>query len=191
MAKNYYGCIPALAWLLCHYFYNREHYVWVAERFYPYRLPNPRSSNPHRIYEDLYEPWMDADNFDKYISQTRLSLRNGVEAKEKSGVIMPADATRLKKICDKVEVTFFCPIVLRLDIDQIDGARRKTAGSGASVGSHEYLIPDLRENEFDILFLDVIQDPAVQQLVVDEIAGTSGGTAPADAMDLLETRLLP
>lgn len=123
MAKNYYGCIPVLAWLLCHYFYNREHYVWVAERYYPYRLPNPRSSNPHRIYEDLYEPWMDADNFDKYISQTRLSLRNGVEAKEKAGVIMPADATRLKKICDKVEVTFFCPIVLRLDIDQIDGAR--------------------------------------------------------------------
>lgn len=110
---------------------------------------------------------------------------------EKAGVIMPADATRLTKICDKAEVTFFCPIVLRLDIDQIDGARRKTAGSGASVGSHEYLIPDLRENEFDILFLDVIQDPAVQQLVVDEIVGTSGGTAPADAMDLLETRMLP
>ena len=134
---------------------------------------------------------MDADNFDKYISQTRLSLRNGVEAKEKSGVIMPADATRLKKICDKVEVTFFCPIVLRLDIDQIDGKRLETAGSGVTVGSHEFLIRDLHENEFDILFLEVAQDPALKQLVVDEIAGTSGGTAPADAMDLLEQRLLP
>lgn len=191
MAKNYYGCIPVLAWLLCHYFYNRDHYVWVAERYYPYRLPNPRSSNPHRIYEDLYEPWMDADNFDKYISQTRLSLRNGVESKEKAGAITSGDATRLKKICDKIEVVFFYPIVLRLDIDQIDGTRLETAGSGASVGSHEFLIRDLHENEFDILFLDVVQDPAVKQLVVDEIAGTSGGTAPADAMDLLEQRLLP
>lgn len=191
MAKNYYGCIPVLAWLLCHYFYNRDHYVWVAERYYPYRLPNPRSSNPHRIYEDLYEPWMDADNFDKYISQTRLSLRNGVESKEKAGAITSGDATRLKKICDKIEVAFFCPIVLRLDIDQIDGTRLETAGSGVTVGSHEFLIRDLHENEFDILFLEVAQDPAVKQLVVDEIAGTSGGTAPADAMDLLEQRLLP
>jgi hypothetical protein len=73
MAKNLYGTIPALAWVIGHYFYDCKHYMFLAGEFYPYRL-NPRSSNPYLIYQDLYEPWKDGDEFSKVINGYRLAL---------------------------------------------------------------------------------------------------------------------
>jgi hypothetical protein len=117
MADNYYGTVPALAWILNHYFYRQEHYTWLAEEYYPYRLPNPKSSNPHIIYQNLYQPWKDKDDFDKDILQVRLSLRKGVMAKETASVITSAESTDLKDVCDKIDIVFLYPLVYRVDIN--------------------------------------------------------------------------
>jgi hypothetical protein len=61
------------------------------------------------------------------------------------------------------------PLLYRVDIDGIASSRRVTAGSGATVGSSEYLVMDLRESEFTIFFLDFESDTDFKKLVVDEI----------------------
>ncbi len=116
MSDNYYACVPALAWILGHYFFGGQHFTWIAEEYYPYRLPNPKSSNPHLIYQDLYQPWKDSDKFDKFILQSRLNLRKGVIAKYRASVIDSNKASRLKRICDKVEVVFLLKSGVKMSI---------------------------------------------------------------------------
>ena len=188
MAKNYYGTVASLAWIFGHYFYNQEHYVWLAEEYYPYRLPNPKSSNPHLIYQDLYQPWKDKDDYDKFIQEVRLNLRKGVIAKEAEtpSVITSSEATELKHICDQVDITFFYPVVYQVDIDPIASSRQTKAGS-ARVGSREVLVKDLKETEFEIIFLDYEMDIDFKKLVVEEISGKSS-TARADALKKLRGR---
>jgi hypothetical protein len=187
MSKDYYyGCVTSLAWILGHYFYGRKHFVWLAAEYYPYRLLNPKSSNPHLIYQDIYQPWKDSDVYDKFISQLRLNLRKGVIVQENAGVLTAADAGDLKNICDKVDIVFFYPIVYRVDINQIPTSRRSVSGSGSS-GSSEYLVKDLDESEFEILFIDFDSDSDFKTLVVDERAGSST-TSGSNAMSILENR---
>lgn len=151
----YYSTQPYLARCINRDCYG-QHYLYVAEEFHPYRFPNPKSSNPYHIYRDLYEPWRDRDEYDKFILQLRLNLRNGVGAKEKAGTITHAQSRRLKRICDKIDVMFFYPIVYRVLRSGVAG-RTKRAGSGAT-GSAEWLIEDLVEAEFDLLFDDFTGD---------------------------------
>ncbi|HEX8211501.1 MAG TPA: hypothetical protein VF584_15120 [Longimicrobium sp.] len=186
MAQHYYGTSASLAWILAHYFYGRSHYTWLAVEYFPYRLPNPKSSNPHLIYQDLYQPWRDRDDFDKLITQTRLNLRKGIILHERMGTFDLSTATQLKDICDTIDIVFFYPLVYRVDIDMIPPARRHVAGSGL-VGSHEYLVADLAESEFDILLADYRGDPDLRTLVVDEVAGIST-TSQHDALVLLNGR---
>ena len=189
MARNFYGTVSTLAWIFGHYFYGRKHYTWIAGEYYPYGSTNPKSSNPHLIYQDLYQPWKDRDQFDKFILQTRLNMRTGVIAKENAGDINSTTANSLKIICDKVHINFFYPIVYRVDIDKIPYHRRHVAGSGSTVHSIEYRIDDLVESEFEILFLDfdLRSDPSFKNLIIDEMANP-GLNAPSIALSILEKR---
>ena len=180
MAEYYYSTQPFLAWCLNHYFYGAKHYVWVATPFYPYRLPNPKSSNPYLIYQDLYLPWKDRDDFDKFIQQVRLDLRKGVKAN--AGTLTPPSSVRrLNQTCNKVNIVFFYPIVYRVDIDLIPASRLVPAGS-AVVGSNEYLIKDLQKSDkFDILFLDFKGDSDIVTLC-------GGSVTSSKALTILEGR---
>jgi hypothetical protein len=187
MPNYFYGCVPSLAWILGHYFYGRKHFVWLAAEYFPYRLANPKSSNPHLLYQDLYQPWKDNDNFDRNVVQLRLNLRKGILAQHKAGTIATPEAIRLKNVCDKVNIVFFYPVVYRVDMSLIVPSRRKVAGSGVTAGSSEYLVTDLAENEFDILFLDYTADTDFVQLVVNEHDGSSS-TSLTNALTTLEGR---
>jgi hypothetical protein len=186
MTDYYYGTSASLGWILSHYFYGGLHFTWLAVEYYPYRLPNPKSSNPHLIYQDLYQPWRDRDDFDKIVQQTRANLHKGVAAQEIAGTISTAVAARLKDICALVDIAFLYPIVYRVDIASIPAARRIISGSGLR-GSCEYLVPDLAEHEFTLLFVDYVTDPDFRILVVDEAARISSTTSAA-AMIMLEGR---
>ena len=188
MADNYYGTVPTLAWIFNHYFYKKTHYTWLAEEYFPYRLPNPKSSNPHLVYQNLYQPWKDKDDFDKDILQVRINVRKGVIAKEKAGDIDAVIAPRLKDICDRVDIVFLYPIVYRVNIDGITPTtRKKSGGSALTVGSKETLVEDLKETEFDILFVDFDSDSDFKKLVINEMAKL-GSVSESDAMTILERR---
>lgn len=153
--------------MLGHYFYNGKHFVWLSAEYFPYRLSNPKSSNPHLIYQDLYQPWKDADVWDKFVLQSRLNLRKGVIAQEYAKVITPVVASELKTICDKVDICFFYPLVYKVDLDAAKfTGRLHNAGSGVTAGSSEYLVKDLNESEFEIIFLDFDTDSDFNDLVI-------------------------
>ena len=192
MAKNLYGTVASLAWLIGHYFYNCKHYVYLAGEFYPYKLKNPRSSSPFMIYQDLYEPWRDQDDHSKIINMYRLALWGGIESKRKQGIIDDNIADRLKHICNKINTIFFYPVVCRVDSAGLDQKRLEVAGSGLK-GSSEYLVRDLDDSEIDeLLFLDYDADGDFERLVREEYRMFSGVgrylTDPHEVLDILERR---
>lgn len=149
--------------------------------FYPYQTANPASSNPYKIYSQLYEPFKEDDDYNKLVAQFRKDLGNGVNLK------MSSDKTlrnALIDICDKIEVTFFYPMVYRVDIQQIPDKRKIVENSG-KIGSNEYLIRDLQETEFDILFADFEQEPNLDN---DHLQLISESISNNEALAILEAR---
>src|SRR5207249_6210271 len=120
-------------------FFNSKRYVWAAAEFYPYRLTNPKSSNPYLLYRDLYEPWRDRDRHDKFIAQTRVALIGGVRAQAMKGTLTRSEARRLVRICSEVDLLFFYPIIYRIDLTGIRKRRLKATTGSAALGSSEYL----------------------------------------------------
>ena len=149
-----YSTQTLLAWCLNHYFYEAEHYVYVSEAWYPYRLPNPKSSNPLLIYQDLYQPAFDQDKFDKFTSSQRLGLENGVTAKlsglGRTDARTPYIAD-LQRICRRINTAFLWPVIYLVNLSVAQGGTK--AGSGAS-GSAEWLVPNLAESDFSLLIPD-------------------------------------
>lgn len=174
MTDYYYSTQPFLAWCLNHYFYNQKHFAYIAKPFHTYRFPNPKSSNPYLIYQDLYMPWQDRDDYDKYISQTRLNLRLGVEKRYKAGIIDVVLKKDLNDICDKVDILFLYPIVYRVDLALKAVKSRIKSTDWRLRGSNEHMIEDLQESpkEFDLLFLDFDADPEFNQLKGNSLSGS-------------------
>jgi len=110
-----------------------------------------------RTYEDMYEPWKDSDDFNPIIIQKRLKVRAGVDAN--AVALGPRLERQLKDICENVNIKFFYPIVYRIDINKIPDARLDNKVGSGLRGSNEYLIRDLQEKEFDILFIDFENEP--------------------------------
>jgi hypothetical protein len=188
MPRYYYGTPPVLAWILNHYFYGGVHHVWLAAEWYPL-LTNPKSSNPHLIYADLYHAWLARDDTDKFVETTRERLRRAVRAQEQRHVLDDVTAFRLRRICLHVAVDLFYPVVYRVDVEAIGAARQNRPGA-VPAASCELLVPDLRESEFDLLFGDNRDDPLFRQLVLAERDG-SRRTERHDVLAFLESTRVP
>jgi hypothetical protein len=174
----YYSTQAFLAWCFNHYFYQR-HWAFVATPFYPYGASNPPSSNPYRIYGNLYEEWFHRDHYGKYVQALRAGLHLGVL--ENEALLTLDHATRLKRITDKVSVLLLYPIVYRVELERIERGRLEQANS-ALEGSLEYLIPDLLDDEFDVLFLDeTALDSDLRQLA-------KGHMSRNEALRVMESR---
>ncbi len=178
LVDYYYSTQIFLDWCLNHYFYNAKHWTYLGRPFYPYRASNPPSSNPLNVYRNIYEEWKDQDEYGKYINQLRLNLRKGVAAN--TGILSAGWDVRLKKICDNVDIIFLYPFVYRIDITRLNPTRLVLAGSGLA-GSDEYLVDNLDEREFDILFDDYENDS-------DFVTLKSGTITSNQALSILEGR---
>lgn len=172
MTQYYYSVQPFLAWCLNHYFYNKQHFTYIGASFYPYRLGNPRSSSPLRLYEDFYEPWKDDDFYSAFIDGKRDGLCLGVEKANQNlqPKLTPYVFGSLQDICKNIDIAFYYPVVYRVDIDPIkrnDPNRLEPKNSGlkpiglCQTASNEYTLAGLREitdddssGDFDLLFLD-------------------------------------
>ncbi|MFT4172457.1 MAG: hypothetical protein QM639_07850 [Rhodocyclaceae bacterium] len=157
--KTYYSTTTFLMLAINRHLYDGLHYTYVGEGFYPYGIGNPKSSNPLLIYMDLYQPWADKDPYDKFVLQHRLAVRKSILAKEKDGVVSTRIARDLRRVADRAALVFFYPVVYKLNFDASEAHAHGTrpgltvAGSGLT-GSREYLIPDMAEHEYELLFND-------------------------------------
>ena len=122
-------------------------------------------------------PWKDEDGYSKIVQQYRIGARNAINAHrhELDGDL----ARRLALIAERVSVGLFLPVVYRLDLNQLDESRRTIAGSGLT-GSREFLVSDLVEDEFDLLFLDNVAGTY--------LAGLMDTIPPSDALVILEAQ---
>jgi hypothetical protein len=186
MAQHYYGTVPVLAWIINHYFYSRTHYAWLAAAFHPHG-ENPGSSNPYKLYGMLYEPWAERDGYAHQLAEYRRRLVEGVKAKEASGVLDNVTAARLRRVCTSASVDLFYPVLYRVEIERIPASRRLLANSGLR-GSREVLVEDLRESEFELLFLDNARDDYFPHIVLGELTGEVR-MHPMAALRLLETKV--
>jgi hypothetical protein len=175
----YYACQPLLTWVLSHYFFGAQHYVWVAAPFHPFLKKNPRSSNPWQLFGARYEAWCKADYFDQYVTTSRSNLRNALS----HASISRRTAGRLARCCHRVELAFFIPLIYRVDVSTLAPRRLDRSRGSAALGSDEYLISDLREHEFDLLFYEECFDDS------DLIALLSGSLHERDVLRTLESRL--
>jgi hypothetical protein len=182
-----YGVQTGLSYIFNHYFYGAIHYVYLSRDYYAYRRKNPRSSNPHRVYEDLYEPWKDKDEYSKVINQIRLNIQNGVIAQKTRGIISSRLANQLGQICDEIDVGIFYPVVYRVDVSKLPRARLLKAGSGLT-GSVEYLVESLHESEInEVLFLDYERDAVINELVRNEwLSYRKSGSSKVPATTVLK-----
>lgn len=156
MQKTYYSTTTFLTLSINRHLYDGKHYVYFAEGFYPYGKGNPKSSNPLLIYMDFYQPWQDRDKYDKFILQHRLAVRKGILAKEKDATISSQIAQDLRRVADLIRLEFFYPVVYRVKFnvsDPVVRSRITVAGSGLT-GSSEFLIFNLDESEYELLFDD-------------------------------------
>jgi hypothetical protein len=101
-------------------------------------------------------------------------------------------ARRLAKICDIIDVGVFYPLLYRVDVKTLNRKRLQKQGSGI-LGSSEYLIRDLKENEInDILFLDYEGDEIIKlvKLEFEYFRKKSRfQTNPSDVLTMLEERV--
>jgi hypothetical protein len=163
----WYSAKTALDWLVCHYGLGGTHFAWFSPEFDTYRKPNPQSSNPHTLYHGYMSAWRDNDEFSQYVGAKRLSLCNAVEKNVDLGKLERHAANELKEGIEIADISFFYPIVYQIDLRKISMDRIQTnVGSGAG-GSHECLILDLQEEEFDLLFAHFREDRLFGQMVLD------------------------
>jgi hypothetical protein len=188
MPRYYYGTVPVLAWIINHYFYSRIHYAWLAAAFHPHGQ-NPGSSNPYKLYGQLFEPWAERDGYAHFIKAYRDRLLEGVLHQQRAGTLDDVTATRLRRVCESVSIDLFYPILYRVNIDAIGLSRRVLANSGLS-GSREVLVTDLRESEFDLLFADNVRDEYFTRIVLGELEG-GVRMHPMAVLSLLETKVSP
>lgn len=186
MPRYFYGTVPVLTWIINHYFYAGVHYSWLAAEFAP-MLHNPKSSNPYMIYGDLYWAWVKRDRYDKYVDVTRRTHAEIVASKRDGGLLDQVTAARLIRVCmSERNIDLYYPILYRVDMDGIAVSRQRAENS-AQDGSHEVLVEDLREDEFDLLFADNTLDDVFVTLVLN--AGAADEWDVREVLTLLEERI--
>ena len=114
------------------------------------------------------------------MAELRLGLHKGLRQNEPrlgSGV-----CARLLVVVDRIGPPFFLPIVYRVDPGAIDRSGGEQQGSGLT-GSREYLVADLREDEFQVIVFDVATpEDAITQLA-------RGDLSAAEVLDMLMSEI--
>jgi hypothetical protein len=135
------------------------------------------------LYADLFQPWVDRDNFDRTVTGLRQSLREGVMANRT--LLRPGEEGRLKRVCSFVDVAFFAPVVYRVRTSDLDSSRERRDRGSALIGSDE-ILEVLSESEFDLLCIDAVLHPAHFDPDVAEVA--SADMQSGAVLSLLERR---
>jgi hypothetical protein len=166
----WYSTKTVLDWLLYHHVFRRVYLAWFAPEFDTYKRTNPRSSNPWELYRAYHAAWFDQDPFEPYVAMKRQSLSAVIERKYVSQGGSWHRQGRFEGHGRYGALKPLLPLVYACDRSKLGPERLQKAGS-ARQGSLEFLIVDLEEDEFFLLFADFKHDPALRKMVLDGQAG--------------------
>ncbi|MCL1803509.1 MAG: hypothetical protein FWG30_07710 [Eubacteriaceae bacterium] len=150
-----YSVNTLLAYSINEHFYGGSHYVWCSPRF-DAGENNPPSSNPKELVNALLKDVSSGDLHSIKIEQNRIGLLRGVNAKHDDGLISGSTKEELQYIIEKADISYFRPIIYIIDRNSVEeSVVRVAATQTASLFSQEFLIEDLKTDQFDIIEMEI------------------------------------
>lgn len=98
--------------------------------------------------------WTDQDEFDSKYKDKLISLVNKINKQRDLGLFDDQTSIRLKELFANLPPIFFFPFVVRIDGAAVPPQQRILAGSGATSGSAEFLVVNLKHELCELLFSD-------------------------------------
>jgi hypothetical protein len=141
-------------------FFGDEHYVWCSEVLdcsklnkYARGAAMPASSDPYQIYKDLDRIIRSNDRHGAKIVEQRKNLTALAVEKASVGLISEDDRDLIAAIVAKAELVEFAPRLFLISTPMIAGRAKLVDPSLWAGTEREWILPDLRPGEFDIVEL--------------------------------------
>ena len=155
----YYSTNTYLSHHISKTFYNETFYVWCSPVFDPDKLDAldprkkiPGSSSPAKIYRDLKSDVEKGDAHSAKIESNKLGLKKGVAEALIKGVIDTEDVARINEMIDVAYIADFCPLLYIIPAHLVRVRIKKiSVKEMAHPLGEEYILSDLKSNEFEII----------------------------------------
>lgn len=156
-----YSVGTVLSYEVAHEYFERYHYVWCCPYFSAPRdsfLKMPRSSVPAEIYRELLKDVQGTDMHSTKIDAIRIGLTRGANQKFEAGVISVEKRDEVLQVINRAPIELFRPLLYVIPYaNVVDIIQEVSIDKRAAVMSQEYLIPQLHEDHFDVMELEVAQ----------------------------------
>ena len=146
--------------------YYRKHYVWCATKFNTNDLNaadrnNPPSSNPYEILKryltEIKNAKEDVHHNPSYLIERITGVLTGLEVNKNKNIIDVDTYNQLKEIIEtyREKGTIWNelrPLIYIIPFERVkDRVTKVPPSKTASISSEEYIIEDLKDEEFDVI----------------------------------------
>ena len=151
-----YSTCTTLTYKIAKYYYNNIHYVWCTESFDA--VLQPGTSNPRTLCTRYLEQIIKRDRHASEINNNKVGILKGAAEKLKQGVITKEQYDEIKMRVAYAQDEEFYPVIYLINKNAVKKrlivVPQTDAASDSSV---EYIITDLKRNEFDLVHVkDII-----------------------------------
>lgn len=147
-----YSTNTELAYRIAKEYYNNIFYVWCTDTFDA--ALQPGTSNPRTLCSRYLDQILKNDRHAVEIKQNKAGILKGASEKLKQGVITDKQYEEISVRVAYAEMTAFYPVVFLIDrrsvSSRLEIVEPKDAASNHSV---EYILKDLKWNEFEMIRL--------------------------------------
>lgn len=145
-----YSTGTSLAYWVAREYYKNEHYVWCTEAFDS--ALQPGTSNPRTLCTRYLEQIIKNDNHAVEIENNKKGILRGAEEKLKQGIITEEQRQEIATRVAYARMEEFYPVIYIINKRAVKKRLFKVNPSdAASEYSVEYIIKDLKSNEFEII----------------------------------------
>lgn len=156
MAKNrpkdllLYSTNTELSYKIAKEYYDNTFYVWCTEAFDA--ALQPGTSNPRTLCSRYLDQILKNDRHAVEIAQNKAGILKGATEKLKQGVITEEQHKEISVRVAYAEMEAFYPVIFLIDKRAVKGRLEVVeAKNAASNHSVEYIIKDLKWNEFEMI----------------------------------------
>lgn len=145
-----YSTCTTLAYKIAKEYYQNVHYVWCTESFDA--AVQPGTSNPRTLCTRYLEQIIKNDNHATEINNNKAGILKGAAEKLKQGVISVEQYEEIRIRVAYAPNDEFYPVIYLINKKAVKKRLNVVkASDAASEYSIEYIIPDLKANEFELI----------------------------------------
>lgn len=145
-----YSTGTALAYKIAKEYYNNEHYVWCTESFDA--ALQPGTSNPRTLCSRYLEQILKNDRHAAEITNNKAGILKGAKAKFDQGIINEDQYREISARVAYASNEEFYPVIFIINKRAVKKRLKVVSPDDkASNSSIEYIITDLKRNEFELI----------------------------------------